>query len=81
MSGTVIVSIISLLGTMFGTLGGIITAGKLTNYRIGELEKRVNMLLSVSEKIPLIEKEQQTANHRIKILEQKCEYPKPTLAN
>ena len=38
MSETVIVAIISLAGTLFGTLGGIVASGKLTGYRIDRLE-------------------------------------------
>lgn len=42
MSEAVIVSLISLVGTLGGTLGGILVANKLTNYRLEQLEKKVN---------------------------------------
>lgn len=42
MSETVIVSLISLIGTLGGTLGGILVSNKLTNYRLEQLEKKVN---------------------------------------
>lgn len=42
MSETVIVSLISLVGTLGGTLGGILVSNKLTNYRLEQLEKKVN---------------------------------------
>ena len=42
MSETVIIALVSLLGSLAGTFGGIITGSKLTNYRIEQLEKKVN---------------------------------------
>ncbi len=41
MSETVIVALLSLLGTLGGTLGGILATSKLSNYRIEQLEKRL----------------------------------------
>ena len=42
MSDGVFVAVLSLIGTLGGTFGGIITANKLTNYRIEQLEKKVS---------------------------------------
>ena len=42
MSDTVIVGLLTLLGTLIGTFGGIITANKLTTYRLERLEEKVN---------------------------------------
>ena len=44
MNETVIVAIISLLGTLFGTMGGIVASGKLISFRIEQLEKRVESM-------------------------------------
>lgn len=41
MNETIIVALLSLVGTLLGTLGGILTANKLSNYRIEQLEKKV----------------------------------------
>ena len=41
MENEIIVSLLSLFGTLAGSFAGIITSGKLTNYRITELEKKV----------------------------------------
>lgn len=41
MKETIIVSIIGFLGSLTGTIGGIMTTARLTNYRIAELEKKV----------------------------------------
>jgi len=42
MNSTIIVSIISLLGTLGGSFLGVMQANKLSNYRIGQLEEKVN---------------------------------------
>ena len=41
MSETIMVPFLSLLGTLLGTFGGILTASKLTNYRIAQLENKI----------------------------------------
>lgn len=51
MSEAVLVAILSLIGTLGGTFGGIITAGKLTNYRIEQLEKKVEKHNGVIERV------------------------------
>ncbi len=41
MNDVIITSLISLVGTLVGTFGGILVSSKLTNYRIEQLEKKV----------------------------------------
>lgn len=41
MNSTIIVSVISLIGTFIGTMGGIMTSNRLTGYRISQLEQKV----------------------------------------
>ncbi|MBO5712856.1 MAG: hypothetical protein J6R88_01465 [Clostridia bacterium] len=41
MSDTLIVALISLVGTLIGTIGGIAISNNLVNYRITQLEKEV----------------------------------------
>ncbi len=41
MAEAIIVALISLVGTLAGSLGGILVSSKLTNYRIEQLEKRL----------------------------------------
>lgn len=36
----VVIAVLSLFGTLGGSLGGIIVSSKLTNYRIEQLEKK-----------------------------------------
>lgn len=55
MSSTIIIAILSLCGTCFGSIAGIMTANKLTNYRIGELEKKVDKHNHVIERVVVLE--------------------------
>lgn len=72
MSSEIIVALLSLAGTFFGTFSGI----KLMSYRIEQLEKKVEKHNSVVERQYDIEKitavlseEIKVANHRIEDLE------------
>lgn len=76
MEDTIAVALISFAGTLIGTFSGIITANKLTNYRIAQLEKKVEKHNSVVERVyqlekgeAVIEEEIKVANHRIADLE------------
>jgi hypothetical protein len=77
MNDTVFVAVLSLVGTLIGTFGGILTANKLTNYRIEQLEKKVEKHNKVVERVYILEKNEavieeeiKVANHRIDDLEQ-----------
>ena len=50
MSDVVIVGLLSLVGTLGGTFGGILVANKLVNYRLEQLEKKVDKHNSVIER-------------------------------
>ena len=58
---TIIVGILSLVGTLIGTIAGIMTAQKLTVYRIDQLEKKVDKMYEstteYSNRISLLEKD------------------------
>ena len=41
MNPEIIVALISLLGTLGGSLGGILVSSKMTNYRLQQLENKV----------------------------------------
>ena len=73
----IIVAILSLVGTLAGSLGGILTANKMTNYRIQQLEKKVEKHNQVIERVYQLEKDEavvdeeiRVINHRISDLEQ-----------
>ena len=76
MPAEVITAAISLIGTLVGTLGGIALSSNLTNYRIEQLEKKVekhNNLISRTYKLEqdfaVMDERVRVANHRIEDLE------------
>ncbi|MGN0677098.1 MAG: hypothetical protein ACI4K5_05075 [Ruminococcus sp.] len=69
MSETIIVALISLVGTLAGSLGGILVSSKMTNYRIEQLEKKVDKHNNFAEKIPIINEQIKVINHRLEDLE------------
>lgn len=71
MNETVLVAIISLFGTLFGSFAGIITSGKLTNYRLSELEKRVENLSTLIEKTHTLEKQSTLSQEKLRLVEQR----------
>lgn len=64
-SPEIIVGILSLVGTLCGTFAGIITSTKLTAYRIGQLEKKVEKHNSVVERTALLERDLKAVWHNI----------------
>ena len=76
MSETLIIAALSLVGTLAGTFGGILTSNHLTGYRIEQLEKKVEKHNNLVERIyrledhdQLLEEKIDVANHRIADLE------------
>lgn len=67
----VVVGLFSLIGTLCGTMGGILTSTKLTSYRISELEKKVDKHNSVIERVALLE---QTSKLQWEIINDNKEY-------
>lgn len=69
----IIVACLSLLGTLGGSLGGVLVSSKLTNYRIEQLERKVDKHNSFAERIPILEEQMKVANHRIDDLEKEVQ--------
>ena len=69
MNSTIIVALISLVGTLTGSLSGILVSSKLTNYRIEQLEKKVDKHNNFAEKIPILTARIDMINERIEELE------------
>lgn len=74
MSEPIVVGLLSLIGTLVGTFGGIITANKLTTYRIERLEETVNKHNSIVERTYKLEGRMNEAEHEIRDLK---DYHKP----
>lgn len=68
MDSTIIVAIISLIGTLGGSLGGILVANKLTNYRVEQLEKKVEKHNSIVERTYVLEGQVEELQHDIRDL-------------
>ena len=65
MTTEIITALLALLGTLIGTPGGILTAGKLSNYRIEQLEKKVEKHNNIVERVFCVETSVKSAHHRI----------------
>lgn len=65
MSESVLVSILSLFGTLIGSLCGILTANKLTLYRIQQLEKKVEKHNGVIDRVYALEKHEAVMQEEI----------------
>lgn len=70
MSEVVIVALLSFAGTIIGSILGILAANKLTNYRIEQLEKKVEKHNSVIERVYKLEKHEAEMNVEIDHLKQ-----------
>ena len=73
MSEAIVVAGISLAGTLCGTWGGIMTANRLTAYRIEQLEKKVDKHNSVIERVFKLEEHDAVMDERISIMEKEIE--------
>lgn len=65
MDSTIIVALVSLVGTLAGTFGGIVVSGKLVNYRIEQLEKKVAKHNSIVERTFVLEGQMKEVQHEI----------------
>lgn len=65
MEPEIIVAILSMAGTMFGSVLGVMTANKLTSYRIEQLEKKVEKHNNLCERMIIVEQSTKSAHHRI----------------
>ena len=76
MPSEIIVALLSMTGTAIGSVAGVMAANKLTNYRIEQLEKKMDKHNTVIERTFKLEEAQavlteqiKVANHRIEDLE------------
>jgi len=65
MSAEVTVAILALIGTLAGTFGGILTSARLSNYRIEQLEKKVDRHNGLIERMVAVENSIKSAHKRI----------------
>lgn len=62
---TILTILIPLAGTLIGSIAGIMTATRLTTYRIDQLEKKVDKHNDVIERVAIIEKDESAQWKRI----------------
>ena len=68
MSSEVLIAILSLVGTLLGSLFGILAANKLVNYRLQQLEKKVDLHNSAVERLFIAEGQIKELQHEVKDL-------------
>ena len=78
MSEGIIVALIGLGGSAAGSLAGVLASSRLTQYRLEQLEKKVDRhnnvierMFAMEKRADVIEERQKVANHRIEDLERR----------
>jgi len=69
MTESIVVALIGLAGSGIGAFIGIVVNSKLTQYRIQQLEKKVDEHNSFARRMPVLEEQMKVVNHRISDLE------------
>lgn len=73
MKPEVITALLSLLGTLSGSVFGCMAANKLSNYRIGKLEEKVDKHNCLIERMVVVEQSTKSAHHRLDEMENRME--------
>ena len=68
MTEAIIVAVLGFAGTLLGSLFGVLTAQKLTQYRLAQLEEKVNKHNSLIERTFKLEGRMDEAEHDIRDL-------------
>lgn len=68
MTETIIVALIGFGGAVIGSALGVIASAKLTNYRLEQLEKKVNLHNSVIERVYNLERKHAVLEQRVEDL-------------
>lgn len=81
MDSSVVIAVISFVGTCVGSIGGILATAKLTNYRLSQLEQKVNAHNNLITRTYELEKNMGIAFEQIKEEKADIEEIKKTVAN
>ncbi len=65
MDEQMIIALVSILGTGIGSMSGIMFTSKLNNYRIEQLEKKLDEFNRLNERLALAEQSIQTCHARV----------------
>lgn len=71
MSETVLIGILSLAGTLLGSLFGILAANKLVNYRLAQLEKKVEVHNQVIDRVYKLERSEAIFHEEMEVVNDK----------
>ena len=73
MDNTIAVALITLAGSAFGTFAGIVTSQKLTQYRIEQLEKKVDEYNNVKTRTTELESWKESVSNDLNDIKNKIE--------
>ncbi|NLA86520.1 MAG: hypothetical protein GX847_04395 [Clostridiales bacterium] len=73
MSTELWVAMLALTGTLIGSFSGILVSNKLVNFRLEQLEKKVEKHNSIIERIAMAENDIKVITHRIEDVEKALE--------
>ena len=73
MTETIIIGLLSLIGTLGGSWMGVRQSNKLVNYRIDRLEEKVTKHNNLVERMTVVEQSTKSAHHRIDELRHEME--------
>lgn len=65
MEAEIIIAVLSMFGTAFGSVIGVMTANKLSNYRIEQLEKKVEKHNNLCDRMIIVEQSVKSVHHRL----------------
>lgn len=68
MTSELVVALLGLIGTLAGSFLGVVAASKLTNYRLAQLEEKVNKHNQIIERTYILEGQMTEVCHDIKDL-------------
>ncbi len=65
MEPEIVVALLSAVGTLIGSLGGILVSNKMTKFRLNKLEEKVDKHNHLVERMAAVEQSVKSAHHRI----------------
>ncbi len=71
MTDAIIVALLGFAGTLLGSLFGVLAAQKLTQYRLAQLEDKVNKHNKIIERTYVLEGQMAEVQHDIRDIKQK----------
>jgi len=76
---TILVALLSLVGTLVGSFSGIIAANKLVNYRLQQLEQKVQAHNNLVERTYHLESELELIHEQIKSVHHRINHMEETI--